>query len=467
MNFNETKIKLDKVGCGFCLAKWTQVTMHLHNGTTHSCHHPAPHKVSIGEVERNPTALHNSKIKKFARKEMLEGKGPSECQYCWNIEDNSTSFSDRIFKSSEPWSEPHFENIVHSHWREDFIPKYVEVSFSNVCNFKCAYCGPLYSSKWMEEITQNGGYDLPSMNYNGLEEIERNDTKPYRHSDKNPYVDAFWDWWPDLYNNLDTFRMTGGEPLLSKDFWGILDSILENKNPNRELKLSINSNLGVEDSLIDKLIEKVGKIIDEDRVKECIIYTSCDTYGRQSEYIRYGLNFDSLLNNIEKILTKLDKVTVVVMSTFNIFSVFSYELLIKKIHELKLKHYNTTRYWNSAIILDTSYLRYPSFLSFRLLANYIDEDYFERFEKYMKFNSCHRSLNFYQPQSIDDVGFSFKEIEKITRLKEYFVNEKNNIDNYKKDLKNFKEFILQYEIRRNINCLDYFPELKSFIENIK
>ena len=113
MNFNETKIKLDKVGCGFCLAKWTQVTMHLHNGTTHSCHHPAPHKVSIGEVERNPTALHNSKIKKFARKEMLEGKRPSECQYCWNIEDNSTSFSDRIFKSSEPWSEPHFENIVH------------------------------------------------------------------------------------------------------------------------------------------------------------------------------------------------------------------------------------------------------------------------------------------------------------------------------------------------------------------
>jgi hypothetical protein len=101
------------------------------------------------------------------------------------------------------------------------------------------------------------------------------------------------------------------------------------------------------------------------------------------------------------------------------------------------------------------------------LANYIESDYFERFEKYMKFNSCHRSLNFYQPQSIDDVGFSFKEIEKITRLKEYFINETNNADNFKKDLKNFKEFILQYEVRRNVNCLDYFPELTSFIENIK
>ena len=78
VNFNLTKDKLNGVGCGFCLAKWTQVTMHLHNGTTHSCHHPEPHKVSLEELSRNPTALHNSKIKKLARKEMLENKQRKE-----------------------------------------------------------------------------------------------------------------------------------------------------------------------------------------------------------------------------------------------------------------------------------------------------------------------------------------------------------------------------------------------------
>jgi hypothetical protein len=153
------------------------------------------------------------------------------------------------------------------------------------------------------------------------------------------------------------------------------------------------------------------------------------------------------------------------MSTFNIFSIFSYEKLIKKIYELKVKYYNTQRYWNSAIILDTSYLRHPSFLSFKLLSGYIDNSYFEQFEKYMKDNSCEISLNFNQPHSIDDVGFSFKEIEKITRLKEYFINE-STVD-LTKDYINFKEFILQYEVRRNINCLDYFPELITFIKNIK
>jgi hypothetical protein len=42
MNPTEVKKKLDGVGCGFCLAKWTQVTMHLGTGMTHSCHHPSP-----------------------------------------------------------------------------------------------------------------------------------------------------------------------------------------------------------------------------------------------------------------------------------------------------------------------------------------------------------------------------------------------------------------------------------------
>ena len=53
------KERLNKVGSGFCLAKWDQVTMHLHNGMTHSCHHPRPHKISVEEVEKNYKAIHN------------------------------------------------------------------------------------------------------------------------------------------------------------------------------------------------------------------------------------------------------------------------------------------------------------------------------------------------------------------------------------------------------------------------
>ena len=136
-NFEETKKNLNSVGCGMCLAKWTQVTMHLQTGFNHSCHHPSVHKIPVKEIEQNPSALHNTRFKKYKRKEMLEGGRPSECDYCWNIEDNSNTYSDRIYKSSEPWSKPHFEEIAKSDWKADFNPRYVEVSFSNTCNFKC------------------------------------------------------------------------------------------------------------------------------------------------------------------------------------------------------------------------------------------------------------------------------------------------------------------------------------------
>ena len=75
----KAKAELNKVGCGFCLAKWTQVTIHLQLGRTHSCHHPDSHVIPLVELRRNPSALHNTKHKKEARKEMLSGLRPEEC----------------------------------------------------------------------------------------------------------------------------------------------------------------------------------------------------------------------------------------------------------------------------------------------------------------------------------------------------------------------------------------------------
>ena len=197
------KTKLDDVGCGFCLAKWTQVTLQLQTGHTHSCHHPKTHKIPVTEIVRNPSALHNTRYKKKRRKEMLEGARPAECDYCWNVEDNSDQFSDRIFKSNESWSRPHMDEIKQSDWRADFNPRYVEVAFSNACNFKCSYCGPAYSTTWQEEIDQYGAYPT-SDKFNDPERAVEEDKVPFKQRDHNPYVEAFWRWWPELYRDLHT-----------------------------------------------------------------------------------------------------------------------------------------------------------------------------------------------------------------------------------------------------------------------
>ena len=82
----EVKQLTDTVSPTFCLAKWHHTTIYLQTGETHSCYHPAPHKIPLAEIENNPGALHNTLEKKQQRKQMLQGEKPSGCQYCWNIE---------------------------------------------------------------------------------------------------------------------------------------------------------------------------------------------------------------------------------------------------------------------------------------------------------------------------------------------------------------------------------------------
>ena len=53
---------LNNISGSFCIAKWKQTTLHLQNGHTHSCHHPATHKVPWQELTTRPSALHLSLI---------------------------------------------------------------------------------------------------------------------------------------------------------------------------------------------------------------------------------------------------------------------------------------------------------------------------------------------------------------------------------------------------------------------
>ena len=455
--FVETKEKLNKVGCGFCLAKWTQVTMHLHNGMTHSCHHPSPHKIPMIELETNPTALHNTNYKKNVRREMLTNKKPQECGYCWNIENNSKSYSDRVFKSAEEWSSKNFDEIKSLKWDANYNPKYVEVSFSNTCNFKCSYCGPTFSSKWVEEIEKHGGYPTTN-NFNNLDWLKNTDQVPYKHSEHNPYVEAFWKWWPELYNDLDTFRITGGEPLLSKDTWAVLEHIATTDNPNRNLNLSINSNLGVPKNLIERFINLSEKIINEGRVKTLIVFTSCDTYGEQAEYARHGMNFGEFIENIELILSRLPKVTVNIMCAFNVFSPFGYEKLIDKVFELKQKYHNKERYWISAVQLDTSYIRYPQHLTVKVL----EKEHKELILKAAKKSYYYAMREF----THEHYGFSDTEVQKIKRLYDYSVGFDYSVDEQQNKI-DFVKFVDEHDKRRGTNFIETFPELEKMYNNVK
>lgn len=424
---------LNSVSPSFCLAKWYQLTLYLQNGFNHSCHHPSPHKIPLDELEQNYKALHNTEFKKEQMQKMLDGDRPSECDYCWNAEDNG-HISDRAYKSARSWAYPHLGDVVKNK-TADVEPTYLEISFSNVCNFKCAYCSPDLSSQWYEEIDKHGGYPT-SQNFNGFGWFKQVGKMPIKHSDHNPYVDAFWKWWPELYPKLNTLRLTGGEPLLSKDVWRMLDSI--EADPNPELCFAINTNLGIPDDLIDRMITKINNI--SKSIKEVQIFTSSEATGIQAEYIRYGMDYAKWSANLEKVLDNTNNI-VAIMTTVNLTSITTYCNFIRYILDLRLK-YNKNATFNKVQFM-TNFLRYPEFLSLTIL----DPASKQQFTLDVK-----RLIE-------ERTDLSPSEVDQLERMVDYM----NGVDPREKQLrKDFAAFITEYDKRRGTNFTVTFPELENF-----
>jgi hypothetical protein len=304
----------------------------------------------------------------------------------------------------------------------------------------------------MEEIQQYGAY--PTLdNFNAIDGMKVEDKMPIPLREHNPYVDAFWKWWPDFYRDLHTFRITGGEPLMSKDTWKVLDFIIEHPNPNRELKLAFNSNLGVPDVLIDKFIQKIKRLEDEGRAKEIVIFTSCDTWGEQAEYIRTGLEFNRFWDNVNKILTACPRVIITFMSTYNALSVFNYDRLINNVYKLKDTYASTDRYWNSATFLDSSYLRYPLHQTVQVLPY--------DFSKYILDQT--KLITYFASPSFDHkhIGYSDVEVQKIKRIYDWMISPQDDAQQMKNRY-NFHKYFSEHDKRRNTNFVKTFPELEEF-----
>jgi len=464
--FKDTKDILDTISPSMCLAKWNQVTLHLGTGTNHSCHHPAVHQTPLVELKRNPSALHNTDYKKQIREKMLNGERPDECDYCWRAEDSAKSagidntFSDRITKSSESWSLPYIEKIKQIGSTGNINPTYVEVDFDATCNFKCAYCMPTYSTTWQQEIKQYGPYKLTQSTLHDLEWLKNNKMLPILAREENPYIDAFWEWWPSLVKDLKVFRITGGEPLLSKNTFKVLDYLIENPQP--ELEFNINSNLGATDDIIDSFIEKM-KIIQKNKcVKMFKLYTSNEAHGKQSEYIRFGINYDKWKNNCHRILSEIPDSYLTVMAAFNVLSLTTFKKMMDDIIEMK-HMYTKQPIRKHPVSLDIAYVRWPEHLSAWILP--------DKYLKYVEDIVTHIYKNLQQTHwpPMSGKGFFDYEVNRAERLYYVIKETMHEMDIDKKMLlrKQFAEYIIEYDKRRGTNFLETFPEYEEFFNHCK
>jgi organic radical activating enzyme len=435
----------------FCLAKWHHTSIYLHTGQTHSCYHPRPHAILLDEIKDNPSALHNTLEKKKERAQMLVGEKPKGCQYCWNVESLSdTHISDRHDRNANIFKPERVNEILNSPWDFNINPEYIEIAFSNECNFKCGYCHPMSSSSFQSEIKNHGPYSTVKNHTLNIEWF-----KPFEE-DVNPYIDAWWRWWPEMSKTLNILRITGGEPLMHRSTWRLFDHLRTEAKPH--LELNLNSNLGVKTAMVEKLADNVNDVLVNQKVKTFKLFSSMDSWGARAEYIRTGLDTELWEKNLDIYITKTNA-PVSIMCTFNILSVTSFISFLQKVLDWRAKYQpimNPGGY-GRRIRFDTPYLKEPLQYDMNILPK---EEFLPRFDAILKFIDDNRDEQ-------DPTKFTDMEYEKFRRVRDYFATANYEEDRVKEGRIDFYNWFTEYDRRRNVNFLETFPEMTSFWNQCK
>jgi organic radical activating enzyme len=263
--------------------KWAASTLYLNTGKTASCHRASVSEISVENFDN----FHNTPEKLKAREKMLQGEWPGGgCEYCRDIE-HANGTSDRQFQLQVPEIYP--SELDNDPTLTTVDPAILEIFFSNICNFKCVYCSPELSSSIQAEQEKFG----PIYQYkSGTHFIENNQYKNY--------INKFWSWFSKYGAKLKRLQILGGESLLQRDFYTLIDFLL--KNPNPELELTIITNLHVpEDRLLD-VIQLFTNLLQQNCVKRIDIQASVDCWGPQQEYVRHGFNCSTFESNLKKLI---------------------------------------------------------------------------------------------------------------------------------------------------------------------
>ena len=410
-----------------CLAKWHRTNLRLYNGRTYSCHHCVAHQIDPEEIKKDPSSLTNTAYIKQRRQEMLDGKRPDECAYCWEKEDLG-EVSDRKLKSQQMIDRM---NVVprETFFDLDAFPISLDVAFENTCNFACSYCGPQNSSKWVDDIKRHGEYktDYRKTSVENLEKVT------ILNRDHNPYIEAFWEWWDNgLAENLQRLTITGGEPLLSKNTFRVLERVMQD---GHDINININTNLCVPDANWQRFLSVI-----ENLNKNIEVSVSLESTGAQAEYSRHGLEYGKFMQNLETI-SKFKHVIVNVVTTNNALSYTSMPDFLNEI----VKYKKQQPRWKFKMFSND--VRHPSYLDLRVLPKEIREEVAEKLS------------------SVDmpDVMWSDRERTQLQRTIAFSLTEMHDLEKNRKD---FANFIRQYDQRRNLDFDTTYPELAEWKNNV-
>lgn len=285
----------------FCMMPW----VHMHafpDGRVYPCclaeyWHP------MGDLRKNTMReIWNHDKYRAMRRNMLDDKPCVECTKCYEREKHG-AFSMR-YDANRNYG--HHINIVEKTKPDgtynDFEIKYWDVRFSNLCNFRCRSCGPIFSSSWYNDHVKlyNRIPDSLGREINRIEYTAGDEESMIRQMEEHvPYLEQVY--------------FAGGEPLIMKEHYYLLEKLIE--AGKTDVRLQYNTNFS-ELRFKDKHVFDYWK-----HFKNVSVGASLDGMHKQGELIRKGQDWQQTVANRELMIQEVPHVDFYVGSTVSSMNV--------------------------------------------------------------------------------------------------------------------------------------------------
>lgn len=391
----------------------------------------------------------NNDYMKSVRRMMLRGERPKSCIKCFKEEDAGHR-SKRQWETEKWVTELGIDDILLDTAEDGSVPprvRYIDLRLGSKCQLACVMCSPHDSSTWIKEYKQI----YPTLENERL----RSSQLWEKESGKLAWAGGSYAWhknnptfWDDFWTQVPTLKQlywAGGESLIMKEHYLVLEKIIEMGYAN-QIELRYNSNgLTWEPELFDMWKE----------FKKVIFHFSIDGYSDVNNFMRYPSPWRRVVHQLKELDNyPHGNLTLTTATTITAINIFYIPEFIQWKMEEKWKLLN--KYPKGAGIIDLHLAYWPPQLNCKVLPPWFKQ------EVKLKFESFYDWLrdNWQKSVGVEDISYEEWEhhpygIKRLQGLISFLDSE-----DWTERLPETSEWCLKIARHRELDFNEIFPDLE-------
>jgi organic radical activating enzyme len=276
----------------YCTAPWNGITVR-EDGHVRTC---CVGSVSLGNLNQTPiNEILESPALARIKQNMLSGKPDIQnCMGCIRSQNSAGLAGVR----------QHYNMFYPDANQGKFELKNLDIRWNNVCNLGCMYCNSTFSSTWQNRDGTNKGTVVKD------------------------YQDNLLDWILQRSDQLQEVMLVGGEPMLMKQNYALIDQLPD------QCRISIITNLSYDLPNLPCIKQLQGRPKDQ-----TLWNVSLENTSLQFEYVRSGSKWEDVEHNLLYLMTHWpDQVSI--NFVYSMFSAFNIVETIQTLHRIGIKKIN-------------------------------------------------------------------------------------------------------------------------------